>query len=78
MYYEVFDRPDGGAVVAREKRVKDGWVYVPVMKFDSRVAATHWVSGQKELEERGNWAGYADPKAEPSVMDQSEDSFQLG
>lgn len=59
-------RPDHKAIVVREKRIsKEEVVLVPVMLHDNYQAAVHWLSGQAEVEERGEWAGYA-TKDEPA------------
>lgn len=82
--YLTLPLPTGQASVVREAKRMNSQsgltetVLVGVMKFDSILAAELWVSGQGELAERGEWAGYADPKQDPAVMDQSEDTFNLG
>lgn len=82
--FEIIPLPTGGAVVGRmakrptSKLGEFTEVFVPMMKCDSLLAATLWVEGQGELVERGEWAGYADPKQDPAVMDQAEDTFNLG
>lgn len=74
---EVMPLPTGAAVVGRWARRMTSEVFVPMMKFDSLLAATLWADGQGELVARGEWAGYADKK-DVSVMDTVEDTFNLG
>lgn len=62
MKFAMIARNDGRTAVAREKKTDrdGGYVLVPVMTFDSKQAATLWISGQQELRNRGRKAGFDD------------------
>ena len=68
--YETMPLLNGQTLVAREKMTGLlTFVMVPVMSFDSEIAAKHWMSGQLELSRKGRKAGFDSKQVPADHMD---------